>query len=573
MAKPTTTTSGTSTNAFVQGGLKKSAETLSGNGALKYSTTGDDFVDQFGKMGFYKSPRTYDEIARDMSTLWANNPFLTICFVLFLRTITRIVSLFSGQKTETVQRGGGLRHESIVRMIWLHVNHTESFWKNITLFISVGSWKDVIQVLQYDLEYNGWDKKVLDWNKFGQLILAGLENPNHSELLKKYLPAIKANSNCKTLSAQADNVIAKWICSLLYGGKADGNDYRNYKKYRQLKASGTAHQWQQLISQKRLLEIDFNTIHGRALAQLVSGKFLSNNNLETKYQAWIESKPIAKFTGFVYELVQGKAQHTLKQYQKQTINAQFQQLVETAKQGLQQQGLRPISVVDCSGSMSSPMYIGNGQVGKLKSIEVAMSFALFFDEMMQTNSPFKNTYLGFGNKTEMYKTEMYQFKGSEFVDRYFGSPRNGMGGTNFESVFDFFATFKKQHPTVAESEIPNFIVCFSDGEFNGVKSKISNVEAGRQKLKAAGFSQEYCDGFGICFIDLPNTFYSRTPQTKFETYGNVKNVYYFSGYDLSPLAFLFGADNGKGQTTKIPSTAEELFLAAMDQEVLRMVEV
>jgi hypothetical protein len=305
-------------------------------------------------------------------------------------------------------------------------------------------------------------------------------------------------------------------------------------------------------------------MHGRALAQLVSGKFLANQGLEKIYAAWISQKPIAKFTGFVYELIQGKSYHTLLPYQKQTINAQFQQLVETAKQGLKEQGLRPISVIDCSGSMSSPMYIGSGQIGKLRSIEVAVSSALFFDEMMQANSPFKNTYLGFGNKTEMFS-----FKGNGFVDRYFNSPRSGMGGTNFESVFEFFANFKRKNPNVSEYEIPNFIVCFSDGEFNNVGGKVSNVENGRQILRMAGFSQEYCDSFGICFVDLPNTFYSARPKPKFETFGNIKNVFYFSGYDLSPLAFLFGTSN----QTKIPTTAEELFDSAMNQEIFRMVEV
>ena len=45
------------------------------------------------------------------------------------------------------------------------------------------------------------------------------------------------------------------------------------RRYRKLKQSGTAHTWQQLISQKKLLELDFNTIHGRALSLLVGSKF------------------------------------------------------------------------------------------------------------------------------------------------------------------------------------------------------------------------------------------------------------------------------------------------------------
>ena len=128
-----------STSSFVQAGLKKSAETLSGNGALKYSTTSNDFVDQFGKLSNYKERRPYSDISSDMSKIWAINPYLTVCFVIFLRIITRVVSLFNGEKTQTVQRGAGLRHESIVRMIWLHVNHEDTFWKNLHLFISAGS--------------------------------------------------------------------------------------------------------------------------------------------------------------------------------------------------------------------------------------------------------------------------------------------------------------------------------------------------------------------------------------------------------------------------------------------------
>ncbi len=37
-------TSGTSTSTFVSAAMKKGAETRSENGALKYSTTGNDFV-------------------------------------------------------------------------------------------------------------------------------------------------------------------------------------------------------------------------------------------------------------------------------------------------------------------------------------------------------------------------------------------------------------------------------------------------------------------------------------------------------------------------------------------------
>jgi hypothetical protein len=134
-----------------------------------------------------------------------------------------------------------------MRMIWLHMNAPKTFWNNVTLMIAVGSWKDIFTMLQYDLVYNGWEGRKLNWDKFGKLIVAGLADENQNNLLKKYLPQIKARSACKTVESQADSMIAKWICSLLYGNKENASS--TYKMYRKLKTSGTAHEWQKLISQ------------------------------------------------------------------------------------------------------------------------------------------------------------------------------------------------------------------------------------------------------------------------------------------------------------------------------------
>ena len=205
-------------NAFLKASMMKATQTTSlGNGALKYTTTGNDFVDQFGKATIYKAPRTFAEISKDMSLLFSQDGLTATKFATYLRMITRVISFSDGIRTEHTQRGQGLKHEGIFRMIWLALNQPNTFWKNIHLFVAAGSWKDIITMLQYDLVYNGWDGRKLDWDNFGQLILAGLENPRSSELLKKYLPQIKANSACTTVESQADNMISKWICSLTFG--------------------------------------------------------------------------------------------------------------------------------------------------------------------------------------------------------------------------------------------------------------------------------------------------------------------------------------------------------------------
>jgi len=553
------------TNGFVQQGLKKSAQTKSGNGALKYTTTGNDFVDQFSKTGLYKQPRGYNDIASDMSTLWAINPKMTVAFTLFLRMITRVVSFFTGEKTTTVQRGSGLRHEGITRSLWIAVNHPTVFWKNIELFISVGSWKDVIQLLSYDLQYNGWEGRQLHWDEFGKLLLAGLENPKTNNLVKKYLPTIKSNKKCTTLASQADNIIAKWICSLLFGSKKE-NESASYKKYRQLKASGNAHVWQQLISRGKMLEINFDTVHGRALSLLVSGKFIANNKLEKQYETWIASKPVAKFTGYVHELFEkystvGKYQHpnldltTLKKYQIHTINKQFDGLVETAKKNAKKD-TSLIVVRDTSLSMSS---LAPGT--KLSCYNIGKALALFFSEMLPAGA-FANSWIEFNTTAKMHT-----WKGKTATEKWMNDHSGIVGSTNFQSVIELFCQIKRQG--VAESEFPTGILCISDSEFNPTSLGKTNVETARATLTKAGFSETYVNNFKIVLWNLQNSYYGKGSGEKFETYGETENVYYFGGYDGSIIAFLTGVEGQK----KEPKTDVELFEAAMDQEVMARIEM
>ena len=538
-------TSKSVSNSFIDAGLLKSARTRSGNDALKYSTTGNDFVDQFGKLGSYKEQRSFTDISRDTQTLWSQNPRLTICFIFFIRLITRVVSLFSGTKTGTVQRGSGLKHEGIMRMIWLHINAPDSFWKNIKLYIAIASWKDIFQMLQIDLQYNGWDNRQLDWCSFSTLIMAGLENSNTTNLVKKYLPQIKARSKCTTLQTQSNTLIGKWLCS-----EFDCN----YKDYRMLKTSGTAHQWQKLISQRLFDKINFNSIHGRALALMVSSKFLVNHGLEKKYEEWITTQPIAKYTGYVHELL-SKISHNMKKYVADTINKQFAGLVELGKKNAKTDS-RLIVVRDTSASMGAPAHGTN-----VSCYDIGKSLALYFSEFLTGH--FAGTWIEFNDKAKMHT-----WKGNTPVEKWLNDHSNYVGSTEFQSVIDLFIRIKQEG--VSEADFPTGILCISDGEFNPSRSlSETNVKNALERLLFAGFSDEYVHNFQIILWNLQSKYYGKGTGEKFETYGDVENVYYFSGYDPAIIAFLTGVE---GQT-KTPKTAKELFEAAMDQEVMSMIEV
>lgn len=530
------------TSAFVQAGMKKAARTSSGNGALKYSTTGNTFVDQFGSLGAYRAPRGYDVIAADCVKLWAQDPEMTVRFILFIRMITRQTELMTGEKTKEVQRGGGLKHEAIMRMIWLMLEHPDTFWKNIDLFISVSSWKDIFTMLEYDLTYHGWEERKLSWDELSLVILSGLENERTADLLKKYLPQLEARSKCHTVRAQARTMIAKWLADQMS---------MNYKQYRQLKSSGTAHTWQQLISKGLFKKVDFDSIHGKALLQLVSGKFLANHGLTEKYTKWIEAQPAAKFTGHVHELAM-KINPKMAAYQKTTLNKQYEGLVQTARKNINvQSGL--IVVRDTSGSMSSLV-----QGVKISCGDLAKSLGIFFGDML--DGYFKNAWIEFNSTAKMH-----HYTAQAFTDKWFEDRAGFVGSTNILSVANLFATLRRQVP---EAEFPTGILAISDMEFNPAAAGQTNVEAFKQILLQGGFTTDYVNNFKIVLWNVAGTYY-KDNSPKFETFGETTNVFYFSGFDGSIVSFLTGTST----SSKAPQTDLELFKAAMDQEVLNRVTI
>ena len=572
-----TTTSGeqstmVTTNPFLLGVLKNTSRTNEGgNGALKYTTSGSDFVDQFAKVTEYRQPRNYSEISEDMSLLWDQNPRLTISFVIYLRLITRTVKFPDGTRTSTTQRGQGLKHESIMRMIWLAVNHPEEFWNNVNLFVSAGSWKDIITMLSYDLQYNGWEKRVLNWEDFTGLILAGLENPETSELVKKYLPQIKSRSKCKTVVEQADTIIGKYLCSVIFADIE--NKVKSYEKYRKLKVSGTAHVWQQLISQGRFMEIDFDTVHGRALAQMVSGQFLKNNGLEETFEKWMASKPIAKYTGYVYELMQpvksGYSNNVLKSYQEDTINKQFLGLIETAKKGMA--GENPfITVVDTSSSMAgenpfitvvdtSASMTGLVPGTKISAYDIAKSMALYFSYLLK--GPFNNHWMEFNNKCILKK-----WVGDTPVKKLQNDSSEAYGSTDFESVARTFVEVRQSG--VKEEDFPGGILCLSDGCFNYTHSNEGNYKSFKKILLRGGFSKEFVDKFKIVLWDIPNGYYADRG-AKFEEFADCPGMFHISGLDGSVVAFLMGTE----YNPTVPKNSDELFLAAMNQEIMSRIVI
>ena len=445
-----------STNAFLKEGMKASNETTSGNGALKYSTSGNEFVDDFASIAKYKEPRSYEDVAQTMQLLYSIDKIKAVKMAIFIRLITRKSQVMKEKGVETleeVQRGQGLKNEGIMRMLWLALNHPNVFKVNLPLFIAAGSWKDVITMMNLDLQFHGWKDRKLDWAFFGKAIKAGLLNAGTSQLVRKYLPTIRTDAKCRTLESQADTLIGRWLAKQFF---PEDEKFVAYKKYRQLKSKGTAHKWQQLISKQMFNELNFDSIAGRALALLVGSKFLKNNGLEAKYSAWIKSRPTAKFTGFVFELFQplepnggwgGYSFPTLEEYQKDTINAQFRQLVKTGKDNLDTT-TKLLVARDISGSMTSKAVGCN-----MSAYSVAKAMALYFSEFL--TGTFAGSYVEFADHCNLKK-----WQGKTPVDKWINDKNANFGSTNFLAIADLFCQLK--HRGVPVSDFPDGILCVSD---------------------------------------------------------------------------------------------------------------
>ena len=534
----------------------------SGNLSDKLKTTGSDFVDQFASASRYRSPRTHAEISADMESLWGKNPLLALKLTVYFRLITRVCKFTDGSTTESVQIGQGLIHESIMRMLWLIINHPKVFIANVNVFIAAGSWKDFITMMKYDAMYNGY-KHSFDWDILIQLLVYGLINPETTDLVRKYLPTIRSKKQCKTIESQADNIVGKAICHKLFGNKDQENPGKLYKMYRIVKIDGSSHEWQQLISQRRFLEINFDTIAGRALFKLVNSNFLENQGLIQKYEEWILNQPVAKYTGYVYELfteviTKGKE---LPSYKKHTVNAQFRGLVEKAKQDMAETDRGLLCVLDTSGSMSSPA-LGTD----IKSYDVAKTMTLFFSELLEGR--FHGHYFEFSSST-ILRT----FKGPSPVDKYLSTQSRITENTNFSSVFDKLIEIRKQG--VLEEDFPSGILCISDGEFDysyKTDTIATEIVFARKKLLAGGFSEKFVENFKIILWDIPNSYYGK-PVTKFEALADDSSAIHIGGLDGSVIQFLIGKKEKETSVSQLPKTSEELFLAAMDQEILAILQV
>jgi hypothetical protein len=352
----------------------------------------------------------------------------------------------------------------------------------------------------------------------------------------------------------------------------------SYKEYNKMKSSGNAHTFQKLICSGNFKELNWNHIPGRALNLLVSSKFLSNHNLKDNYTQWILQQPVAKFTGYVFELAKRLREARGSRYGysyrskeipielKHTLDAQFKGLVDKARaDGKINENVW--CCLDTSGSMNQP-------VKGLKDIycsDIATSLALFFSDL--NTGAFHNKLIMFDNVSTPY-----DMKGESFCDRVMNLPSVGCGGTNFQSAVDEIIKIRKEHPEIPLEQYPTTILVVSDMEFNpsnyswyrSPRQEDTNYEYSVKSLKEV-FPSEFVDNMKFIWWDCV----ARHGVNHFEGNAITSGCTFFSGFDGSIITMLLGEDKvidektGKARNL----TAEEIVAKALSQEILNYIKL
>ncbi len=546
-------------NAFVKAATLDPALTnvRTENGAISYATIGSALLDQFGKAGTARG-RDIDTVWAEQSKLWADDPDTALRFPFYLRMITRQANVNDEHgKTAKVQRGQGARDESFKRLLWIAKYHPETFYANLWLLPVVGSWKDLWVLLSMD--------KSLDRKEFFKVMAEGINYEASKDLVKKYMPRIRAVSKCKTEWSKQSNEDAKAFAK--FAGWSF-EDYRNFK------STGKAHSFQTYICKGMYDKLDWKTIPGKALLNLVSGSFLDDHKLTKSYLDWLKTQPVAKFNGYPFELGHklGAGRYgNVSMVTKITIDKQFRGLIETAKKDNGGIKGNVLCGLDTSGSMSSPV---NG-AGDVTSYDVCVSLGIYFSELNE--GAFHNVVAMFDDTSELLTLS------GEFTDKWsqIRNRRDAMGSTNFQSLINLIVDTRKKHPEIPLSEFPHTLLVVSDMQFNPTRSgwywgshgetypdEQTNYQAAMNKLRAV-FPQEFVDDFKIVWW-----FCAGRETRDFPTNMDNGGTYMVSGFDGSVISFILGGDvkvdeNGK----KVTPSMEEIVNDALHQEVLELLSV
>ena len=522
-------------NTFLDSIFRSNTQTE--NGAVSNASSGDLFLDYFSKAGTYRN-RELQTVFADISAMWDSDPKQALKMVFYNRMISRTVKGFTD--TDEMQSGQGNKDEFRKCLIWIARYYPDVLNKNLWVVPLVGCWKDLWHA---DLIVE------LDTNAVYTLIQRGMNCDYNKDLISKYLPRIRSKSNTYNERHIKLNAFAHGLIKYLKWTPV---------QYRKFKSSGVAHDFQKKMSHGLFAEIDFNSIPGKALHQLVNkrGKdsktTFERHGIDSAYLDWIKSQPIAKFTGYVYELMT-VVNSQMSLAQKYTVDKQFDGLIQMT------QASNRISenlwcALDTSGSMTI-------QVANTTAYDICISLGIYFSTLNQ--GAFKDQVIMFSGKSKVKKLS------GSFSDKVMQlkSTETAWGSTNFQSVIDEIVRVRIANPDIPVADFPSSLLVVSDMQFNAAgNNSLTNYQVAMSKLAGVGLPKIriiwwWVTGRGG---DFPSTL-------------DDKNVIMIGGFDGSILSLLLQKEVKKSENQNSSTVQNngplDSMQRALGQEVLELIKV
>lgn len=470
--------------------------------------------------------------------MWDENPRQAMKIIFYNRMISRKVTGF--HESEKLQSGQGNKDEFRKSIKWVARYYPETLYKNLWIIPLIGSWKDL------------WHSDLideLDTTYVYALVKRGIDCSYNRELIAKYLPRIRSKSNIYNERHKQLNSFAFGFCKYMKWSPV---------VYRKFKSSGKAHGFQQKMSKGLFHEISFNTIPGKALFQMVNNRGIDGKTtferhyLNDSYLNWLNDQPVAKFTGFAYELA-SVVNHNMSLAQKMTVDKQFEGLIQKSKDdGKVQENVW--CALDTSGSMTA-------RVANTTAFDICISLGVYFSTLNE--GAFKDHVMMFDNTSKVKKLS------GSFSDKIMQikSSETAWGSTNFQSVIDEIVRIRITNPQIPLSDYPTSLIIVSDMQFNATRGNATtNYQVAMSKLREVGLPKIrivwwWVTGRGQ---DFPSTI-------------DDKNVIMIGGFDGSILSLLLGEEeiiiSNEVRTNSEQSGPYAAMQKALSQEVLKLIQI
>lgn len=393
---------------------KESAVTYTENGALAYSTTGNECLDLFFRAGAMRDADEND-ISNAVIRAYTENPTKTMKILFYVRDI---------------RQGLGERRFFRTAIKTLLRYYPDAVERNIPFFAEYGRYDDLMTIIGSTCESTAVDEIK---NQLNADIDAMGKNENVS-LLAKWLPSVNASSaETKALGKRMSKLLGM-----------------NEKKYRQTLSA--LRKYIDIIENRlRVSDYTFDYSKTSSCAMFKYRKaFLRNDN--ERYCKYLDAvmKGEEKLNASVlypYEIVR-RCLSPQTEKEILSLDATWKNLPDYADNTE-----NAIAVIDTSGSMTWSFH------SSVRPIDVALSLGIYFAE--HNKGAFANHFITFSQNPRLIKIKgqnihekvTYCMKFSEYAN------------TNLEGVFKLILNTAVKNKLPAK-EMPSKIYIISDMEFD-----------------------------------------------------------------------------------------------------------